>query len=249
MRKMAVLLVGLMIVWGLSGCGKNSALEGKVVDGKGQPLAGIKVVAKQIQPIKGYEQFETTTGSDGGFRFGKLFPTSEYELIPFSETWVTEKRRIKVESGPEGQTKLLPQPMMLWYTVSKEGVIADSRTGLEWFVGPDQNANWHMAQNWTGRLSVAGGGWRMPTRAELKSLYEKGMGERNMDTRCSKRRGGGSGPVKLTIRRLRGPSISPTAGRSGAAAAPTASSGRLQCVPEDDSQSHFGDGEAGVLES
>jgi len=151
------------------------------VDGKGQPLAGIKVVAKQIQPIKGYEQFETTTGSDGGFRFGKLFPTSEYELIPFSETWSTEKRRTKVESGPEGQTKLLPQPMMLRYTVSKEGVIADSRTGLEWMAGPDQDANWHMAQNWTGRLSVAGGGWRMPTRAELKTIYEKGMGERNID--------------------------------------------------------------------
>jgi hypothetical protein len=180
MRKMAVLLVGLMIVWGLSGCGKNSALEGKIVNGKGQPMAGIKVAAKQVQPIKGYEQFETTTGSDGGFRFGKLFPTSEYELITFSEGG-TEAKRVKIESGPEGQTKMLPQPMILRYMVSKEGVISDSRTGLEWLAGPGQDTNWNMARNWTAGLSVAGGGWRMPTRGELKTLYEKGMGERNID--------------------------------------------------------------------
>jgi len=59
----------------LLGCGKKSGLEGKVVDGKGKPMAGVKVVAKQVQPIKGYEQFESTTGSDGGFKFGRLFPT------------------------------------------------------------------------------------------------------------------------------------------------------------------------------
>jgi hypothetical protein len=29
-------------------------------------------------------------------------------------------------------------------------------------------------------LSVGGGGWRMPTRAELKGLYHKGMGSRNI---------------------------------------------------------------------
>ena len=81
----------------------------------------------------------------------------------------------------EGQTKLLSKPMMTRYTVSKEGVISDSRTGLEWFAGPDQDTNWDMAQNWTAALSVAGGGWRMPAMGELKSLYEKGMGKRNID--------------------------------------------------------------------
>ena len=180
MRKMAVLLVGVMILWGVSACGKNSALEGKIVNGKGQPMAGIKVAAKQVQPIKGYEQFETTTGSDGGFRFGKLFPTSEYELITFSEVG-TEAKRVKIESGPEGQTKMLPQPMILRYRVSKEGVISDSQTGLEWFEGLGKDTNWNIARNWTAGLSVAGGGWRMPTRGELKTLYEKGMGKGNID--------------------------------------------------------------------
>ncbi len=181
MRKIAVVVVGFMILFGVSGCEKKSALEGKVVDGKEQPLAGIKVMAKQIQPIKGYESFETTTGSDGGFRFEKLFPMSEYELTLLSDSWSTEGISIKVESGPEGQTKLLPKPMMIRYIVSKDGVISDSRTGLQWFAGPDQDTNWDTARNWTAGLAVAGGGWRMPARGELKALYEKGVGERNID--------------------------------------------------------------------
>ncbi len=41
----------------LFGCGKKSGLEGKVVDGKGSPMAGLKIIANQVTPIKGYEQF------------------------------------------------------------------------------------------------------------------------------------------------------------------------------------------------
>jgi hypothetical protein len=33
---------------------------------------------------------------------------------------------------------------------------------------------------WVGNLEVDGGGWRMPTRAELKSLYQKDSGPRNI---------------------------------------------------------------------
>jgi hypothetical protein len=29
-------------------------------------------------------------------------------------------------------------------------------------------------------LNIGGGGWRMPTREELKSLYQKGAGTQNM---------------------------------------------------------------------
>ena len=52
---------------------------------------------------QGYEQFETTTGSDGAFRFGKLFPTSEYVLKPWSDKWTAEDAALKLESGPDGE--------------------------------------------------------------------------------------------------------------------------------------------------
>ena len=61
MRIIKTLATGFMIMVCIAGCSKKSALEGKLVDGKGDPLVGIKMFAKQKQPIKGFEQFETTT--------------------------------------------------------------------------------------------------------------------------------------------------------------------------------------------
>lgn len=59
-------------------------------------------------------------------------------------------------------------------------VVSDTKTSLEWFVGPDKNTNWNEYEKWIENLDVDGGGWRMPTRDELKSLYKKGAGKRNM---------------------------------------------------------------------
>jgi uncharacterized caspase-like protein len=60
------------------------------------------------------------------------------------------------------------------------GVVRDTRTSLEWLVGPDRNMNWYQAREWVQSLSTAGGGWRMPTVDELKTLYQKGKGSRNI---------------------------------------------------------------------
>jgi hypothetical protein len=72
----------------------------------------------------------------------------------------------------------LPAPRR--FTVSKEGVIADSKTGLEWLVGPDADTNFAKAETWVKNCTVAGGNWRMPTKAELATVHEKGSGPRNM---------------------------------------------------------------------
>jgi hypothetical protein len=60
------------------------------------------------------------------------------------------------------------------------GVVYDKNTGLEWFTGPDKDTNWNRATKWVKRVQVAGGGWRMPARKELETLYEKDVGTRNM---------------------------------------------------------------------
>lgn len=287
-----LVLVSLLSI----GCGKKSGLEGKVVDGKGQPMTNVKVVASQVQPIKGYEQFETTTGADGTFRFGKLFPSSEYVLFPWNEAWSgvpmmtvqydptnlrtqfykggwTFDRKMIVQSGPEGETLVLPAPLTIKpavstvegvilngrqqpfsnlkvianqqqpikgyeqfetltsadgsfrfdklfpvsdytlsaqeddfvsikgtvktgldeaiiklknqivyrFLVSSEGVIRDTKTGLEWAVGPNRDTNYEEAVRWVASCRLAGGGWRMPMRNELRALYQKGVGDRNID--------------------------------------------------------------------
>jgi len=60
------------------------------------------------------------------------------------------------------------------------GVVHDTKTGLEWYAGPDKDISGNQARLWVARLKEAGGGWRMPTRKELKTLYQKSDGKRNM---------------------------------------------------------------------
>lgn len=169
------------------------------MDWNGKPVARVKIIATQVQPIKGYEQFEAVTGPDGAFRLKGMYPSSAYVLKPWSDKWSC-KTEVEVYSGPQGETAVLPAAMIIEqayakngrlvidlgtgttrFAISGEGVISDTTTGLEWVVGPDEDTDYARAEQWVAACAVAGGGWRMPTRAELKGLYQKGVGERNMD--------------------------------------------------------------------
>ena len=66
------------------------------------------------------------------------------------------------------------------YVSYENGIVYDEKTNIEWVAGPDKDMNWDEAKAWVESLSVEGGGWRMPTKEELKSLYKKGAGSRNM---------------------------------------------------------------------
>lgn len=61
----------------------------------------------------------------------------------------------------------------------KNGVVYDTKTGLEWMVGPT-DLTWDQARDWVRDLNMADPGWRMPRLDELRTLYEKGIGPRNM---------------------------------------------------------------------
>jgi hypothetical protein len=81
-----------------------------------------------------------------------------------------------------GQPVAKVKPMGIRFTKARNGVITDSVTGLEWFVGPDQHNTWYQARAWAKTLTVAGGGWRMPSLSELKALCQKEAGTyNNMD--------------------------------------------------------------------
>jgi hypothetical protein len=176
--RLGMMALILMLVWG---CGsKTSSLEGQVTDGKGKPMGKVKVIAKQVQPIKGYEQFEATTGDDGKFSFKGLFPNSAYEIIPHLENQTTLVR-VKVDSAPEGQTRMLPEPVLVRFTRDKDGIINDSATGLQWYLGPNRNAPWDMFNGWAKNLPLGGGGWRVPTVQELGTIVKKGSGPMNID--------------------------------------------------------------------
>ncbi len=53
-----------------------------------------------------------------------------------------------------------------------EGIIIDTETNLEWYIGPDSRTSWRVARDWIDNLD---GSWRMPTVEELRILYEAGV--------------------------------------------------------------------------
>jgi hypothetical protein len=171
---------GLLIVaFMIAGCGKQSGIEGKIVDGKDQPISGLKVIVKQVQPIKGYEQCEAITSSDGSFKFEKLYPSSEYVVSVHHKDWNSDDCS-QFTAGPQGKTMILKEPIQVGFAQSSDDVITDTATGREWFVGPDKDTTWNQANAWCTSLAVDGGGWRMPTMEELKSLYITGPNGKNM---------------------------------------------------------------------
>jgi hypothetical protein len=77
-----------------------------------------------------------------------------------------------------GTTKVIDQDSRFIAYIN--GIVKDTKTGLEWFVGPDRNTTWDEAKSWTESLSIDGGGWRMPTVKELRTLFKEGSGTLNM---------------------------------------------------------------------
>lgn len=80
-----------------------------------------------------------------------------------------------------GQPMAEVDPRQIRFSKAVNGVITDSVTGLDWYIGPDRDNDWRQAKAWAENLNVAGGGWRMPTIPELKALYQTGATSNHMD--------------------------------------------------------------------
>jgi hypothetical protein len=85
---------------------------------------------------------------------------------------------VRPQSQKSG-TPVAPEESSARFSVSHERVVRDLHTGLEWVTGADRHVNYREAAAWVRGCRIDGGGWRMPTRAELKSLYVRGLGRRN----------------------------------------------------------------------
>lgn len=59
------------------------------------------------------------------------------------------------------------------YIEYEPGIVKDTKTGLEWYMGPDEDTDWNEARSWVRNLKVGGGGWRMPTIKQLTGLWKK----------------------------------------------------------------------------
>lgn len=100
-------------------------------------------------------------------------------LVP-GQNWATSEN----EQGDATETELL-SPEKAYHALDDRffagdnGIITDTKTGLEWYEGPDKDTTWDEGKAWVESLSLDGGGWRMPRREELGELYKKGAGTTN----------------------------------------------------------------------
>ena len=60
-------------------------------------------------------------------------------------------------------------------------VVKGTVKSFEWIARQNKDTTWDEAEFWVDGLEVDGGGWRMPTIKELKTLYQEAKGTRNMD--------------------------------------------------------------------
>ena len=66
------------------------------------------------------------------------------------------------------------------FTKYSTGIIYDKKTGLEWYIGPDEDTRWLDADKWVKGLDIDGGDWRLPLKSELMSLYNPKAGKRKL---------------------------------------------------------------------
>ena len=66
------------------------------------------------------------------------------------------------------------------YIKYSTGIVYDRKTGLEWYAGPDRDMSWYEAKSWVKSLDAGGGRWRAPREKDLRSLYWKRTGTRNI---------------------------------------------------------------------
>ena len=59
------------------------------------------------------------------------------------------------------------------YVAYENRVVCDCFSGLEWLPGPDRDVSWNEGRSWAMSLMTGGGGWRLPSLAELKGLFKK----------------------------------------------------------------------------
>ena len=102
-------------------------------------------------------------------------------IIALDVAWASmDKEEGKVETSASSQElKMSEISRNDTFIVYPNGVVRDTEEDLEWLAGPDRDMNWEEAQEWVRSLTIAGGGWRMPTLDELKILSRKEVGTLN----------------------------------------------------------------------
>ena len=163
----------LLICMFLFACSnKTAGIAGKIIDGQEKPMSGVSIIFKQVQPVQGYEQFETKTGTDGKFQITGIAPSSDYIMTILSDKWSTNIAK-KIKTLESGKNLVLTTPIKIRFNQMKDGTIVDTKTGLQWLIYPVADITAANVENTVKELREGGfADWRLPSRMELAGIQE-----------------------------------------------------------------------------
>ena len=124
-----------------------------------------------------------------GYNYRTTFPNSPCRAVAVRYRWneagVEKQKPLQnnsIKIGPINQADKEPAIAARdsQYIKYKNGIVLDENTELEWYAGPDKYMGGYAAKKWVKNLNLDGSGWRMPSESELKGIYKKGAGTRNM---------------------------------------------------------------------
>lgn len=151
-----------------------SSLSGVVELPDRGAVADVTVIAKLVRPVPDYDVFRATTDANGRFLLPHLLPNAEYELY-VGEVDPAHLLLTVRQPDPHGENAL-GAPLVPGFRCT-DGIVTDLATSLQWAPSPDQEISWQEAKSYAEDLDLAGSDdWRLPTLAELRSLYRRGIG-------------------------------------------------------------------------
>ncbi|TAN44652.1 MAG: DUF1566 domain-containing protein [Nitrospirae bacterium] len=159
----------------MSGC-----VSGQCIVEAGQLLGAGKIIAGSVSLVgKTYYltlslinvetgKIENVSEDECECRVDDLIKSSKRLVKKLLGESVPEAPTITASGKREEQEKIATERFTF-----KNGIIEDSKLALQWVPAPSWDMNHYEAGEYVQKLSLNGGGWRLPTRAELKSLYDK----------------------------------------------------------------------------
>lgn len=170
------------------GDGRNGLYTAKLLKHMQTPGLAIelffKQVRREVRHASAKQQVPWTESSlIGDFYFkpksGKALAVERKRFATEEESPISKQTPSHDYADPEVVGTQVVDREQRYHKYSS-GVIFDTKTGLEWYVGPDTRMGWYRAKSWILSLSAAGGGWRIPKIDELRTLYQKDFGARNL---------------------------------------------------------------------
>jgi hypothetical protein len=166
------------------GTGRNGLYTSMLLKHMMEPNLIIERVFKKVRVDVIKESANRQVPWESSSLTGDFYFDSKRGIVVKKQPAVESKKPTKETPKHASISSEVSRPMVVAregnFIAYTTGVVYDNNTGLEWLAGPDRNTTWDEAKVWVEGLSIAGGGWRMPTRGELKTLYQKGAGKRNM---------------------------------------------------------------------